>query len=83
MAGRAVTDYVGMIEDRAGKAGCAMTDTAILGGGDMRSRLRKGTEFIVAAIVARDTITGDARVIEYRRIEGRLGVAGVAVLVRG
>lgn len=40
MAGCAVTDYAGMIENRAGKTGCAMTNTAILGGGDMRWRLR-------------------------------------------
>lgn len=40
MAGCAVTDYTGVIENRTGKTGCAMTNTAVLGGGDMRRRLR-------------------------------------------
>lgn len=83
MAGCAVTDDVGMIENRAGKAGCIVANTAIFGGGDMRRRLRKGADSIVGTIVARDAIIGDAGMIEYRRIERRLGVASVAVLVCG
>jgi hypothetical protein len=80
MTGFAVADCPGMIENRTGKAGCIMTNTAILGGGDMRRRLRKGAECIVATIVARDTISGDAGMSEYRRIERRRGVATVAIL---
>ena len=69
MAGSAVTDYAGMIEYRTGEAGCAMTNAAVLVGGDMRSRLCKGTDCIVCAIVARETIRGDTGMSEYRRIE--------------
>ena len=82
VTGRAVTDYAGMIEERTGKTGCVVADAAILAGGDMRRRLRKRTEYIVGPIVARHTITGDARMSEYRWLEGRCSVAGIAILVR-
>ncbi len=35
MAGSAVADYAGMIENCASKTGCVMTNAAILAGGDM------------------------------------------------
>jgi len=82
MAGSAVTDYAGVIVNRAGKTVCIMTNSAILGGGDMRIRLRTGTDCIVGTIVARDTIGGDAGMSEYRRIECRRRVASFAVLAR-
>ena len=82
VAGSTVTDYPGMIEHRAGKTGCAMTNTAILADDDMRRRLRKGAQRSEVAIVARDTIPGDAGMRESRRIEGRCGVATVAILGR-
>lgn len=82
VTGRAVTGYAGMIEDRTGKTGCVMANTAILGGGDVSRRLRKRTERIVCPIVARDTISGDTRMIEYRWRESRRSVANFAILVR-
>lgn len=69
MTGTAVTGDAGVIEYRAGKTGRAMTNTAILAGGDMRRRLRKGTNCTVHTIVAGDTVSGDTRMGEYRRIE--------------
>ncbi len=66
MTRRAVSDYTGMIEDRAAETGCAMANTAILGGDDMSRRLRKSADRIVGPIVARGTITADTRMIEYR-----------------
>ena len=83
VTGRAVTGYTGMIEDRPGKTGGAMANTAILGGRDMGRRLRKRADRIIGAIVARDTISVDARMSECRWRECRCGVAAVAVLVRG
>lgn len=82
MAGSAVTDYAGMIENRAGETGCVMTNTAVLAGDDMRRRLSKGADCIEVAIVARDTIPGDAGMRECRRVERRRGVAVFAVLGR-
>lgn len=69
VAGSAVTDYTGMIEYRAGETGCAMTNAAVLVGGDVRRRLCKGADCIVCAIVARETIRRDTGMSEYRRIE--------------
>jgi hypothetical protein len=52
VAGSAVADYPGMIESCASEFVCIMTNTAILGGGDMRSRFRESAEINVGAIVA-------------------------------
>lgn len=83
MAGFAVADCAAMIENCAGETGCAVTNAAIFRGDDMRGRFRKGAECIVGATMARDTIRGDAGMIEYRRIECRRRVASMAVLARG
>ncbi len=82
VAGPTVADYTGMIENRSGETGRAMTCTAIRAGDDMRRRLRKSTDCIVSAIVARDTITADTGMRECRWIERRRGVAIFAVLGR-
>jgi hypothetical protein len=81
MARSTVAVYAGMIENGAGKTVCIMTNAAIFAGGDMCRRLRKGANCIVRTIVARGTIRRDAGMIERRRIECRIGVASIAVLV--
>ena len=68
-----------MIKHSGGETASIMAHPAILGGGNMGSRLIDGER----AVVAGRTIAGDAIVIEDRRTKHRGGMAKVAILCSG
>ena len=76
-----ITRDTGVIEDCIGKTRSPMAYPAILGSGNMVGRFSNGPGPSISPVVARDTITGDSRVIENLWSECPGGMANVTILL--